>query len=42
MQFFKNTSRAFTLIELVLVISVGLTMSFLAFQKMISKNDFRT
>lgn len=39
MQLFKNASKAFTLIELVLVISVGLTMSFLAFQKMISEHE---
>lgn len=39
MQLFKNASKAFTLIELVLVISVGLTISFLSFQKMISEHE---
>ena len=35
----KKIKKGFTLIELILVISVGLTMSFLSFQNMIRSQE---
>lgn len=40
--FKRKNLTGFTLVELVLVISVGLMMSFFAFQQMVHKQDDKT
>lgn len=40
--FKRKNLTGFTLVELVLVISVGLMMSFFAFQQMVQKQDDKT